>query len=144
VETSALALLPRLSAQLCSRPVQQPCCSWLAVASDNPVLVLYRYINSTSASYRGQTRRFKSTNVYNPGAIQHWIQTLNLIRKHVINGHKCHGTEGTMMVTGKLVCWLFNGTSTPKGQFVPTPGEGNQFSRLRIANEIQCILPYVS
>jgi len=26
---------------------------------------------------------------------------------------------------------------------VPTAGEGNRLSRLRMANEIQCILPYV-
>jgi len=35
-----------------------------------------------------------------------------------------------------LVGWLFNDTSTQKGQFVPTAGEGNQLSRLRMANKI--------
>jgi len=39
---------------------------------------------------------------------------------------------------------LFNSTSTQKDQFVPTVGEGNRLSRLRMANEIQCILPYVT
>jgi len=39
-----------------------------------------------------------------------------------------------------LVGWLFNGTSTQKGQFVPTAGEGNRLSRLRMANEMQCKL----
>jgi len=43
-----------------------------------------------------------------------------------------------------LVGWLFNGTSTQKGQFVPTAGEGNWLSRLRMANEIKCILHYVT
>jgi len=38
---------------------------------------------------------------------------------------------------GWLVGWLFNGTSTQKGQFVPTAGEGNWLSRLSMANEIQ-------
>jgi len=38
----------------------------------------------------------------------------------------------------KLIDWLFNGTSTQKGQYVPT-AEGNRLSRLRMANEIQCI-----
>jgi len=33
---------------------------------------------------------------------------------------------------------------TQKGQFVPTAGEGNRPSRLRMANEIQCILPYAT
>jgi len=42
------------------------------------------------------------------------------------------------------VVWLFNGTSTQKGQFVPTAGKGNRLSRLKMANEIQCILPYVT
>jgi len=32
---------------------------------------------------------------------------------------------------GWLVGWLFNGTSTQKGQFVPTVGEGNWLSRQR-------------
>jgi len=43
-----------------------------------------------------------------------------------------------------LVGWLINRTSTQKGQFGPTVGEGNWLSRLRMANEIQCILPYVT
>jgi len=43
-----------------------------------------------------------------------------------------------------VVGWLFNGTSTQKGQFVPTAGEGNRLSRLRMANKIKCILPYVT
>jgi len=38
-----------------------------------------------------------------------------------------------------LVGWLLNGTPKQKGQFVPTAGEGNRLSRLRMANEIQCI-----
>jgi len=42
-----------------------------------------------------------------------------------------------------LIDWLFNGTSTQKGQFVPTAG-GDYLSRLRMANEIQCTLPYVT
>jgi len=42
-----------------------------------------------------------------------------------------------------LIDWCFNGTSTQKGQFVPTAGVGNRLSRLRMANEIQCIIPYV-
>jgi len=37
---------------------------------------------------------------------------------------------------------LFNGTSTQKGQFVATAGEGNGLSRLRMAHEIQ--FPYVT
>jgi len=32
-----------------------------------------------------------------------------------------------------LIDWLFNGTSTQKGQFVPTAGEGNRLSRLSMA-----------
>jgi len=44
----------------------------------------------------------------------------------------------------RLVGWLFNGMSTQKGQFVPTVGEGYRLSQLRMANEIQCILPYVT
>jgi len=43
-----------------------------------------------------------------------------------------------------LIDWCFNGTSTQKDQFVPTAGEGNRLSRLRIANEIQCIIPYAT
>jgi len=43
-----------------------------------------------------------------------------------------------------MVDWLLNGTSTQKGQFVPTAGERNRLSRLRMANEIQCILTYVT
>jgi len=43
-----------------------------------------------------------------------------------------------------LTDWLFNGTLTQKVQFVPTAGEGNQLSRLRMANKIQCILPHVT
>jgi len=41
----------------------------------------------------------------------------------------------------QLFGWLFNGTSTQKGQFVPTAGEEN---RQRMANEIQCTPPYVT
>jgi len=51
-------------------------------------------------------------------------------------------------LAGRLAGWLlgclFNGTSTQKGQFVPTAGEGNRLSRLRMANEIQSTLPYVA
>jgi len=43
-----------------------------------------------------------------------------------------------------LIDWCFNGTSTQKGQFVPTAGERNRRSQLRMANEIQCIIPYVT
>jgi len=43
-----------------------------------------------------------------------------------------------------LIDWCFNGTSTQKGQFVPTAGEGNRLSRERMANEIQRIIPYVT
>jgi len=40
---------------------------------------------------------------------------------------------------------LFNGTSTQKGQFVPTVGAGNRLSRQRMANEIiQYIIPHVT
>jgi len=39
---------------------------------------------------------------------------------------------------------LFNGTSTQKGQFVATAGKGNRLSRLRMANEIQCIMPHTT
>jgi len=49
-----------------------------------------------------------------------------------------------LQINRRNVGWLFNGTSTQKGQFVPTAREGNQLSRLRMANEIQCILPYVT
>jgi len=34
------------------------------------------------------------------------------------------------------ISWLLNGTSTQKGQFVPTVREGNRLSRLKMANEI--------
>jgi len=37
-----------------------------------------------------------------------------------------------------------DGTSTQKGQFAPTVGEGNWLRWLRMANEIQCIIPYVT
>jgi len=40
--------------------------------------------------------------------------------------------------------WLSYSTSTQKGQFVPTVGEGNWLSGPRMANEMQCILPYVT
>jgi len=43
-----------------------------------------------------------------------------------------------------LVGWLFNSTTTQKGHFVPTAGEGKWVRRLKMANEIQCILPYVT
>jgi len=43
-----------------------------------------------------------------------------------------------------LVGRLFNGTSTQNGQFVPSAGERNRLSRLRVANEIQCVLFYVT
>jgi len=36
---------------------------------------------------------------------------------------------------------VFNSTTTQKGQFVSTVRQGNWLRRLRIANEIQCILP---
>jgi len=39
---------------------------------------------------------------------------------------------------------LFNGTSTQKGQFVQTAGEGNRLRRLRMANELQCNIPDVT
>jgi len=42
-----------------------------------------------------------------------------------------------------LIDWLFIGTSTQKGQFLPTVGEENRLSRLRMANEIQCIIPHL-
>jgi len=42
-----------------------------------------------------------------------------------------------------LVGWLFNGL-TQKGQFGLTAEEGNRLSLLRMDNEIQCILPYVT
>jgi len=35
---------------------------------------------------------------------------------------------------------LFNGTSTQNGKVVPTAGKGNWLRRLRMANEIQCII----
>jgi len=44
----------------------------------------------------------------------------------------------------KLVGSLFTSTSTQKGQFVPTAGEGNRLSWLRMTNEIQYILSYVT
>jgi len=43
-----------------------------------------------------------------------------------------------------MVGWLFNGTTTQKGQFVPTVGDGNRLSRLRMANEIRCIGYYLT
>jgi len=43
-----------------------------------------------------------------------------------------------------LIDWCFNGTLTQKGQIVPTAGERNRLSRLRMANVIQCIIPYVT
>jgi len=49
--------------------------------------------------------------------------------QHFDNQHNCQYQY--------LIDWCFNGTSTQKGQFVPTAGEGNQLSRLRMANEIQ-------
>jgi len=49
--------------------------------------------------------------------------------------------DGKSRATGRLVGWLFNGTPTQKDQFVPTVGERNRLSRLRMANEI---LPYVN
>jgi len=48
---------------------------------------------------------------------------------------QCQATTGGVMHTGELwladwlVGWLFNGTSTQKGQFVPTSGEGNRLSQ---------------
>jgi len=39
---------------------------------------------------------------------------------------------------------VFNGTPTKVGQFMPTAEEVNWLSRLGMANEIQCILPYVT
>jgi len=41
---------------------------------------------------------------------------------------------------------LLNSTSTQKGQFVPTAsaGKGNWLKQIRIANEIQCTIPYVT
>jgi len=46
----------------------------------------------------------------------------------------------------RLTDWVFNGTSTQKGQFVPTACEGGKpaQSAVRMANEIQSILPYVT
>jgi len=54
--------------------------------------------------------------------------------------------EGLVLVLafGGSVLVNITGTSTQKGQFVPTGGEGNRLSRLSMANEIQCILPYVT
>jgi len=43
-----------------------------------------------------------------------------------------------------MVGWLLNGMSTQKDQFVLTAGKGNRLSQLRMVNEIQCILPYVT
>jgi len=43
-----------------------------------------------------------------------------------------------------LVGWLFNGTSTQKGQFVPPAGRETGSSRLRMVNKMQCILSYVT
>jgi len=40
--------------------------------------------------------------------------------------------------------WLFNGTLTQKSKFVPTAGEGNRLSRLRMDHEIQCIISHVT
>jgi len=43
-----------------------------------------------------------------------------------------------------LIDWLLNGTSTQKGQHVPSAGEGNRLSRQMMANEIQCIVRHVT
>jgi len=56
------------------------------------------------------------------------------------NSRPCHEN----WLVGWLVGWLFNAMSTQKGQFMPTEGEGNRLSQLGMANEIQCILPYVT
>jgi len=43
----------------------------------------------------------------------------------------------------RLIDWLFNGTSTQKGNFMAIAREGNLLKRLRMANEKQCIIRYV-
>jgi len=45
-------------------------------------------------------------------------------------------TRSTLASIPLGVGWFFNGTSTQKGQFVPTVGEGNRFSQLRMANKV--------
>jgi len=65
----------------------------------------------------------------------HWKDTIDTT---VPSPHRC-------TLVGWLVSWLFNSTSTQKGQFVPTAGrETDLVGRLRMANEIQCILSYVT
>jgi len=48
-----------------------------------------------------------------------------------------------MLSESKIDCLAYNGTSMQKGQIVPTVRAGSRLSRLRMANEIQCIKPYV-
>jgi len=55
-----------------------------------------------------------------------------------------HSTSYVFIISDWSIDWLFNGMSTRKGQFVTNAGEWNQFSRARMAKEIQCILPYVT
>jgi len=79
---------------------------------------------------------------YSSAGYLHWVPS-QFVSFTSVEGHYSFD-DGPMSVVG----WLFNGTrtSTQKGQFVPTVGEGNRLSRLiRMANnEIQCILPYVT
>jgi len=44
----------------------------------------------------------------------------------------------------KQMDWAFNSKPTKKGQFLPTVGQGNWLKRLRMANKIQCTIPYVT
>jgi len=61
---------------------------------------------------------------------------LNLTTSFLVRSESLYGF--------KLIGLLYNGTSTQKGQFMPTAGEGNQLSQLSMANDILCIIPHVT
>jgi len=80
-------------------------------------------------------------------ALQHFDLIFEFDLKDVITSLLAEDTHCYTISIGilqKLVGWLFNGTSTQKDQFVPTAGQGNRLSRLRMANEIQCIFRRVA
>jgi len=94
--------------------------------------------------------RYISTHLQNtlryfePNALinNEWIHNCHLIEYVARASKLC--TIGIQLLGDTLIDWVFNGTSTHKGQFVPTLGEGNWLKLLSLTNEIQYIIPYLT
>jgi len=59
-------------------------------------------------------------------------------------GSSTHGTDTASIYSIDWLVGCLTSTSTQKRKFVPTAGDGNCLRRLRMANEINRIIPYVT